>query len=119
MADVWLNERGILYVKIKEDAEISDTDANELFAAYEKLGCKQNKVLQIIDARSGGTITPEGREVSVKNSKDYFIASAVISNNLAVKLIVNFFNSFYKYEVPLKIFKTEEEGLNWLDQFKK
>ncbi len=119
VADVWVSEQGILYVKIFKDSEIGADDAMELFAVYEKLGCKNKKVLQILDATAGATITPEGRECSVKYSKDYLIASAVISNNLAVKIIVNFFNAFYKYEVPLKLFTTESEGLKWLSTFTK
>lgn len=119
VADVWINDDGILYVKIFEGAEISDDDARELFDAYEKLVCRKNKVLQILDARVDCTITPEGRQVSLKYSKDFLIASAVISSSLAIKLIVNFFNNFLKYDVPLKIFSTEEEGLKWLSGFRK
>lgn len=118
-AEVWINDDGILYVKMFPGAEITDTDALELFSAYEKLGCRKNKVLQILDARVDCTITPEGRQVSLKYSQDYLIASAVIGSSLAIKLIINFFNNFLKYDVPLKIFSTEEEGLKWLSKFRK
>lgn len=119
VADVWINDDGILYVKLFDGVEINDVDAKGLFDAYEKLGCKKKKVLQLVDAQVDCTITPEGRQVSLKYSKDYLIASAVISSNLAVKLIINFFNNFLKYDVPLKIFGTEQEGLKWLSKFRK
>lgn len=71
----------------------------------------------MIDARDF-SITPEARSYAAAMGKDYFIAAAIISDSLAVRIVMNFFNAFYKPTVPLKMFATEEAARKWLRTFK-
>lgn len=116
--EIWLNEEGILIVKAIQGADIDEEEAIACFEIYRQLGCYENKVLQLLDARADMSITREARNYAAEHGKDFFIASAIVTDSFTVRLIVNFFNSFYKPLVPFKLFSTEEEALAWLRNFK-
>lgn len=118
-SEIWVDEDGILRVKVMEGAELTYEEVKKCFEVYSELGYgKNDKALQIMDARANCTMNKEGRDYAAKVSSDFFIACAVITNNLPVKLIVNFFNSFYKTGVPMRIFSSEEKALEWLLKYK-
>lgn len=119
--EIWLDEEGVLWVRFDPDAELELDEVIECFDTYKKMGInKDNKVLQIIDAQEGGGNTKEGRDYAALYGKEFFIASAIISKKLAVRLIVNFFNAYYKFQkVPFKLFDTEENAKKWLYNFRK
>lgn len=59
--------------------------------------------------------TAEARIYGAKNEfTNYIIASAVVTNNLAVKIMVNFFISFNKPEKPVRLFKNKMDAVHWL-----
>ncbi|MBA3706101.1 MAG: hypothetical protein H0W84_09440 [Bacteroidetes bacterium] len=119
-SEIWIDDKGILHVKVFEGAEMNYDEVVNNFNVYRGLGFgENNKVLQFMDARVNCTMSKEGREYVAENAKDFFIASTVITNNLAVRLIANFINKFYKLEVPFKLFDTEEKGMEWLLKFRK
>lgn len=117
--EIWIDDEGFLNLKPMEGAEL-DLDLDEVkacFEAYKDLGVgTHNKVLELIDARDG-SMTMEARTYAAEVGRDYFIAAAIISNSLAVRLVVNFFNKFYTNVVPFKMFATEDEARKWLRTF--
>jgi hypothetical protein len=115
--EIWIDDSGILHIKMKA-GEVDLEEAMACFDIYAKLGCAEKKVLQIMDARDGFSVTREARDYSAHEGKKYFIASAIISKSLAVRIIVNFFNRFYRQPVPFKLFEDKEEALEWLKKFK-
>lgn len=119
-SEIFFDDAGILWLKPINGADMDLEEVTACFDTYRKMGInKDNKVLQIIDAQVSVSMNREGREYAAKHGYDFFIASAVISNNLAVRLIVNFFNIFYKFQlVPLKMFESEESAKKWLFKFK-
>lgn len=118
--EIWLDDDGVLWLLPDANAELDLDEVKTCFEVYTKMGIhKDNKVLQIIDAQSGVSMYKEGRDYAAEHGKDFFIASAIISKNLSVRLIVNFFNLFYKTQpVPFKLFDTIENGKAWLNKFK-
>lgn len=117
---IWLDDEGILNLKCTEMGEMDLAETMECFEVYRKLGVGEGKkVLQLIDMRVGLIISSEGRDYAARVGRDYFIASAVVSNSLAVRFIVNFFNRFYKHKVPFRIFSTNEKAIEWLRKQKK
>lgn len=118
--EIWLDEEGILWLLPDANVELDLDEVKICFETYTKMGInKNNKVLQIIDAQAGVSMNKEGRDFAAEHGKDFFIASAIISKNLSVRLIVNFFNLFYKIQpVPFKLFDTIENGKAWLNKFK-
>lgn len=117
--EIWFDAQGILHVRATEQEEIDLDEVKACFAVYGQLGCRQKKVLQLMDARIGLTMSKEARDFVAKEGVNYFIASAVVSDSLSVRLVINFFNFFYKHKVPLRLFGKEEEALKWLNKFRK
>lgn len=78
-----------------------------------------------------------GRTWNTKNKRDFFItseasdyvtseilcksriATAVLTDKLGVRLLVNFMNTVKQPESPLRMFKSEQEAISWLLSFKK
>ncbi len=116
---IWVDELGILHVKPIDGAEIDLEEVRACFQVYESLGCKENKMLQILDGRNSFVLTEEARSFVSSVGKNYFIASAALGNSLPIRLMVNFFNRFYKHDVPFKLFGTEEAAIEWLLKFRK
>lgn len=118
MNEIWIDDEGFLILKPKEGVELDLDEVKACFEAYKSLGIgPHNKVLEIIDARDG-SMTTEARAFAAEVGNDYFIAAAIISDSLAVRMVVNFYNSFYKQKVPFKMFSTEEAAKKWLRTFK-
>lgn len=116
--EIWIDEDGFLVLKLINTGELDLEEVKACFEAYSKLGFgPTNKALQLIDIREDGSMSREGRDFAAENGKHFFIASAVISNSLAVRMIVNFFNAFYKHPVPFKMFANEEDAKKWLKTF--
>ena len=60
-------------------------------------------------------ITKEARDNAVKiEDQSSLGASAVIVNNLAYKLIANFYMRFNKPKRPFKTFSNEKDAIEWL-----
>ncbi len=117
--EIWVDDEGFLMLKLIECGQLELEEVKACFEAYQRLGFgPSNKVLQIIDIREDGSMTHDARAFAAENGRHFFIASAVISNSLAVRMIVNFFNTFYKHPVPFKMFANEVDAKNWLRSFK-
>lgn len=115
--EIWIDDEGFLVLKPREGAELDLDEVKICFEVYKELGVgPHNKVLELIDAPDG-SFSSEARTYAAEIGNDYFIAAAIISKSLAVRLIVNFFNTFSKNAVPFKMFATEEEARKWLRTF--
>ncbi|HLG02458.1 MAG TPA: hypothetical protein VI731_02615 [Bacteroidia bacterium] len=112
---IWLDHEGILHLVLEEGAEIDLEECERCFKIYRELGCEENKVPQLIDGRSAFNITSAARDYAAEQGKKVFIASAIISDSLPTRMLVNFFNAFYpKKGVPFKMFSGENEAIAWL-----
>lgn len=117
-ATIRIDEEGVLCVYVHENAEMDQEEMENCFNIYRQLGCADHKILELIDGSNDFNITKEGREYASKHAKEFFIASALVTTNLAVRLVFNFFTKFYDPEVPFKLFKTEAEARAWLYEFR-
>lgn len=113
VAEIWLEGGNILWAKILPDTELDEVGFESCFSVYKQL-CAEKKRVQIIDARALFSLTGEGKKYSATHSPDYFIATALITNNLSVRIPVSIFNKIYKHSVPFQIFQTEVEARQWL-----
>jgi hypothetical protein len=69
----------------------------------------------IFSAAEGFALTKEARENStILDSNSPISAYAVIANNLAYRIIANFYLKVNKPTVPYKLFQTIEEAVKWL-----
>lgn len=117
--DIWIDDEGILWIVPNESGELDLEETTACFDIYKKLGLDKKKVLQIMDLRNSVTMSKEARDYAASQGYNYFIASACVSDSLAVRLMVNFFNKFYSNKVPFKMFGDIESAKKWLQTFKK
>jgi hypothetical protein len=120
LSEIFFDENGILCLKPKEDADLDLEEVEECFRIYRELGIGNEKnVLQLIITRGNLSMSREAREYVAKNGRDFFLASAIISDSLAVKLVVNFFNMFYRtHGVPFRMFNDRDSAIAWLTRFR-
>jgi hypothetical protein len=118
-SDVFIDDEGFLCLYPDKDADMDLDEVKVCYGTYQKIGInRDNKVLQIINVKGNVSMSREARDYAAIHGSEFFIASAVISDSLSVRLIVNFFNLFYKSRtVPLKMFDTEENAKKWLRKF--
>jgi hypothetical protein len=119
MSEIYMDDEGVLVLRSLKDGEVELEEVKTCFKAYKEMGIgPNNKVLQLIFASHHGFLSAEARDHAAKVGKDHFIASAVVSKSVAIRLLVNFFNSFYKSPVPFKMFGDEESARKWLKSFR-
>lgn len=119
ITEIFIDEEGILRVKAIKEGELDLEEVKECFEAYKRLGCLERKALQLVDFTVSVLVTKEAREYIDKMADKYFLASAVLSQSLPVRIIINFTMKFFNPAVPLKMFSSEEEALAWLRGYKK
>lgn len=108
------NRNGIIWLVLKEDAELDVKEIKEFTKICEEFsGHKPYKLVS--DARVNLTITSEGRKAAASEKiSPLLVANAVLVNNTAVRLVANFFTSINKPHFRYKVFKEEKEALAWL-----
>ena len=118
-AEIWMDSEGIIRMEILEDAQVDVNDLKERIQIIKKLsGGKRTLVLS--DGRAFYYISKEAREfLAGREVADAHIAMALVANSLPNKLLANFFINFNRPLVRVKVFATEEGGLNWLRSFLK
>ncbi len=108
------NRKGILWLILKEDAEIDVKEIRELTRICEELS--GNKPYSLVsDAKVNLTITSEARKAAAsKEESPLLVANAVLVNNIAVRMVANFFTAVNKPHFKYKVFNEEQEALSWL-----
>lgn len=121
LTEIFFDDHKILRLKPKVGSDIDESEVKACFQVYREMGIgPHNKVLQLMDAQENMTMTREDREYAAINGNDFFIASAIVTNNLSVRLIANFFVLFYKDRtVPFRLFGDIDSATQWLLKFRK
>lgn len=109
-----LRSDGIVHVHYKQNVTI-DIETREMMRELYRELAPNKKLHYIFSAASGVSFTKEARENSgAENSP---IASyAIIANNLAYKLVANFFLRVTKPKAPYKVFSDFDEAVEWLHE---
>lgn len=113
-AEIKLDDRGFLYIKILPDSCIDEEDALDNLLVIKNMS-KNTKLLKLIDLRGEWTITKKAKQVSIKNvSPETTIARAYITNSYFSKVLHDFFDSFGRQGIPQKFFTSEQKAIEWL-----
>lgn len=114
---VALRDDGIGYLYFKDNTELNIELQLELLNMYNSL--KDKELLPfLIEAGDGFTITKEARDNAISlEDRSAIKASAVVVNNLAYKIIANFYLNFNKPKRPYKVFSKREDAVKWLLQY--
>ena len=118
-AKIWIDDEGIVRFKIKEGAAVDLQEVEEHFNVYRKLVSKKNKALHLFESGEFFRFDIDAMKYVAKHAKDFFIASAIVHNSLAIRILYNFVHKFIVPPVPFKMFSTKSEALEWLRAFRK
>ena len=113
-AEIGMDTRGFLSVKILPGSVIDEDDALDNFLVIKNISENQ-KQLKLIDLRGNWSMTIKAKEVSKKNSSaENTLARAFITDSFLTKLTAEFLESFSEPEVHQKFFTSENEAIEWL-----
>jgi hypothetical protein len=112
-ADICLRKDGIVHVHYKKNTTLDVELQQSMRIKYRELtGSVPSKF--IFTADEGFLLTKEARESSRSFKDPFIVAYAVIANNLAYRIIANFFLKVNKPEVPFKLFASIKDAESWL-----
>jgi len=118
-ASIVLREDGIVHIHYNHNIVLDIPLQLKVLEKFNEItGGKLTPFL--FTAGDGVIVTPEARDNAMnteENSPCY--GTAVIVTSLAYKLIANFYLKFNKPKRPYKVFKSENEAVEWLRTFVK
>ena len=81
---------------------------------------KGKKMYIYMEILEFSNITPEARKFSAtKNYAEFISASAILIDNLAKRMMLNFYNTINKPIIPTKGFSSKENAIEWLLELKR
>ena len=109
-----LKSNDIVYVLFKDDCTLDIPLQLRLLDYYRDI--TKGKLMRFIFlAAENVSITKEARDNAILIEDQSMVgASALIINNLAYKIIANFYMKVNKPKRPLKAFGNEEDAIEWL-----
>jgi hypothetical protein len=113
-----LKSNNIVYVLFKDDCTLDIPLQLSLLDYYRDI--TEGKLMHFIFlAAENVSITKEARDNAILIEDQSMVgASALIVNNLAYKIIANFYMKVNKPKRPLKAFGKEEDAIKWLKTIK-
>ncbi|HXP53212.1 MAG TPA: STAS/SEC14 domain-containing protein [Bacteroidia bacterium] len=118
IVDYWLTGEGILYKKVIENAHM-DVEALEKSDNEVQQQTGNEKRFLLIDARTHFTITEEAMEYMRKDVAGHSKAIAIVTNKIAVRLMVDYVLKIARIPIPLKAFSDDQKAIKWLLSLKK
>jgi len=109
-----LRNDGIIHITFKKDTVFDIALQLKMLEINNKItGGKRSYF--IYDAEENVTITKEARDNATEIEHLAPVkGSVVVANNLAYRIIANFYIQFNKPATPFKVVRSLEEGLKWL-----
>ena len=108
---------GIVRTMVKPGAEIYLRDAEENTAAVATFYTGKKFPL-LVDLRNIKSISREAREhFSLKGRESVVNSFGMVLSSSLSRMVGNFFMTFHKPAVPVKLFNDEGKALAWLNRF--
>jgi hypothetical protein len=115
--DIFLDDEGILHVRLFKAVEIDEEDAIDNFLVVKHL-TQGKAVLKLVDARERFVLTEKVMViVRQENNAEKHIAKAILVQSFMEKQLLQFFTGLTQSPFPVKIFTSEEKALAWLRTF--
>ncbi len=114
---MFIDEDGILQIKMLEGSNITLEKIKEIYDQSQLLA-ENAKVLALIDGSSDYDMSDEAKkyaagEEALKNR----VATAIVTNSITNRLMINLYIKFYKPLVPTKMFSDKDAAIKWLKTF--
>lgn len=117
VAEMQIDEDGILRIKILPGANLTLDAVKEYFEATKKL-LAGKKALVLFEAVSEYTLSEEAKVFGTSNEvASTRIAIAYVTKSITNRLMFNLYISVYKPSVPTRMFSSNDAGLKWLKSF--
>ena len=115
----YIDKRGFLYLKIVNQKRCKDfkTEQLKIYINLATTIAKENHIPILIDSRDvTGVISSSTFSLLAKDSKlkACFSKIAFVANSLPIKLMIHNYIRIYKPYIPTKVFKTIEQGIDYL-----
>jgi hypothetical protein len=108
---------GIVHITFKEGTEIDIDLQDKMLKVYIEI-CAGKKRPFLYSGIGEVSITKEGREYSKQLEDDFpATATAIIADNLAYRIIANFYLKVNKPKTPYKVFNDIDSAEVWLKTF--
>lgn len=116
--EAFIDETGILRIKVFDGIKIDLADAVNNFLAFKQLSVGQRR-LKLVDGRSYWKSTKEARNYSLKEDvPEKTIAKAILVRGIIDLLIYTLLRKRSNSKIPVKIFLFENKAKKWLNSFK-
>ena len=117
-ADILMRADGIVHVLYKKNVTLDIELQMKMFHLFKELTGNVKHPF-VFSALEGVVVTKEARDNAIVIEDESPVSAvAVIADNLAYRLIANFYLKVNKPKNPYKVFKKMDEALAWLQQFK-
>ena len=109
----------MLCIKFKSDCLVEKEDVIEIDSILLSLADKGDYFVLVDALNVLSNMTTEAQRYFSKQSVfgKRVIATAILVNNLPIRLTATIFIKFQQPEFPTKIFRTKKEALNWFKEF--
>jgi hypothetical protein len=109
-----VDSEGIVRVTVKQNAEITLTDAKENVEASRRI-CGGRKVQVLVDMRPLRSMSREARQyMAGESTAEVAKAQALLVDSGFSRIIGNFMLGLNKPPYPTKMFTSEKSALDWL-----
>jgi hypothetical protein len=117
VADLHLDDDGILHVRMHKGAQLTEEHAARHFEDCRFL-LKGRKALVLVDGREKYSTTSDARRfIAARSARENRVAIAYICKGVLDKLAFWFYKKINKPVVPTRMFRTEAAGMRWLKSF--
>ena len=115
-ANIWLGEDGIIRNVVLPGAEITGVDAKENILSYAQFGGQKYPVL--VDIRDIKSFDREGRMYPASaEAGECMSAAALLIGSPLSRAIGNFWLGTRSAVYPVRLFTSEDEAIEWLQQY--
>src|SRR5690606_3612873 len=100
-----------------QTAGLNKNQIKETFQAV--LSLTENKPVPLyVDMKTHIRLTSEEKSYVVSKLSSCITACAIKEDNIILRFVIHTFNYMYRPSVPIKMFKTEKEALEWLINYR-
>lgn len=113
VCEMELKDDNIVFIRTFEDASIEIPEIDDINKALKELVSSQPCYLVVI-AGAGSSSSNEAREYGAKMREKNVTAEAIVINNIAIRILANFYIKVNKPQQKIKLFSNTHDAVEWL-----
>jgi len=115
-AELFIDENGIIHQTLDPGSEVTLEDIKEDISLYSVLD-KKRKAFVLIDLCNVNSVEKQARDyLASEETAKKVSAAALVAQTRTSKVLGNFFLGLNKPMMPVKLFMSTDDGLDWLKQ---